>query len=422
MMYCIGGKKILYRFIEPEHKIMVLTGLSGSGKTQLYNLISKRFTEKKGIEYYCIDDNGYKTVPKLNIKTIDMVLSNFGVGSNVDDTIIVVDETSTFIKSSTAYEIAKFVNDERNATNYFIFVLRELSILSGLSVHVGEIYNILTIREHKVNDIVRTFPNYLYEGYYSIPVIKNILCEDSKSSFFFFKEYFGYTPNVNLFTSGGKDNIIKSFKDLMRNNLDNLLIVIDSCAFGLKIQKLKDMIDFDYSGKNIYILDWDCYEQYLLESSNIVDNLKENIAILEYPIYLEEVQYYNILRAHLLNYSKGGEHLPVCLDLSKRCVSNQCNYFNSCTCKVDHVYNFDRMGVYIHEPLTDRFVFQPDTNVSNKEKSEPSTEVVTALYFGNKEPGIAADTNKDVDKGTSSTNNKSDETDEQGNISDNQYT
>lgn len=358
MLYCIRNETILYQFEKPTHKVSVFTGTSGSGKSKFSELVvSLHRKNKKKISYYSIDDTGYvNKEPCLSIKSVESVLSDFAVNVSVNNTIIVIDETSEFLEYLNIRKISKFVNDERNSTNYFIFILRDLNILAGLSVPISEIYNVKVIRENKMNQIVHTFPDYFYNQYNSTPVIKNILCEDSKSSFFFFREYFGYTPNKNLFTSNGKDNIIRRLRELVRNNIDDLLIVIDSCAFGLKIQTLLDRINFTYSNKKIYLLDWKSYEYYLLQSRNITDKFG-TVTDLQEPVYQEEQQYFTILTNYLKQYSKGGDKLPKCLDLSVKCGSQDCND-GTCACPVDSKYKYNKKEVYIHNPLNN-FIFQP---------------------------------------------------------------
>ncbi len=136
---------------------------------------------------------------------------------------------------------------------------------------------------------------------------------------------------------------------------DNILVIVDSCAFGLNIFDLKKICNL-YLVKNIYILDWKSYEYYLLESKNI-----EKFQNSPEPVFMEEVYYELELKKHLLQYTKSGIEgkLPICLSLSHRCVKSDCNYFDFCSAKINDSFKYDKKSIYIHNPL-ERFQFRPN--------------------------------------------------------------
>ena len=90
------------------------------------------------------------------------------------------------------------------------------------------------------------------------------------------------------------------FHNLIAMGKDNILVIVDSCAFGLNIFDLKKMCNL-YPVKNIYILDWKSYEYYLLESKNI-----EKFQNSPEPVFMEEIYYESELKKHLLQYTKSG--------------------------------------------------------------------------------------------------------------------
>lgn len=343
MIYRLMSTRVIYEFEKPTHRFTVIIGNSGSGKSEFYRLVLayNRFPE----DIICKCNNN-----KVNLPI--QVFPNTGLtyDSKQDGSIIVIDEDCDI-----CYKIKELLKIVENSNDYFIIIFRDLKKLAALSISIK---NVCYIEHNKSANVIKPyFPNPIYSAYKDNIIINNILCEDSKSSFLFFRDYYNYNFNLNLFTSNGKDNISHKLKEMISTGLDNILVVLDSCAFGLRICELLDLIK-EYPTKKIYILDWLSYEYYLLQSANI-----KNIQDIKEPICNEERFYYEELRRHLLGYSKWDKgnknNIPDCLNLSKRCIKLQCSHFyDECTSQVNDKFSFDKKKVYLHNTL-ERFNFQP---------------------------------------------------------------
>jgi len=334
----------------PKHKVTVITGDSATGKSEFYRLVSRFNHSSSFCKYY--NEDGSPTCPIMTIERY------FSISVDNDKNIIVIDEDSEFLDKN---NISKTINLIKTSKNYFLIILRDMKKLSDLSIPIS---NINSIKHSKnLNVIEPYFPKHIYSSYKNKPIINYIICEDSKSSLLFFRDYYNFSYDNNLFTSKGKDNLSKKLQHKISAGLDNILIVLDACALGLRIYELFKTIK-DYPSKKIYILDWRSYEYYLVKSRNIKD-----IAIQQTLIYNEEKFYEDELKKHLLLYTKSGTYnknkktqndLPICLNLDKRCISIDCSYFNKCISKVDDNFSYDRKKVYIHNPL-DKFDIKPLT-------------------------------------------------------------
>ena len=141
-----------------------------------------------------------------------------------------------------------------------------------------------------------------------------------------------YFPNTEVLSSDGKDNILTKLLEILkqRQNL-SLLIIVDSCAFGLRIE---DIIYIVEQLDNVHLLLWKCFEEYLLRAPNIVSrHIKSCIFEKDYETLLKKY----------IDYQK--RSLSHCISLEDSC--NNCNKKSVCNCQV---YG-DRTSNYIHSEL-----------------------------------------------------------------------
>lgn len=343
MIGVLGTNKISYQFEKPKYKVSIITGDSGSGKTTLYDMVRAYNNNPQIIQ---LKWDGNCDLDLIYCSKNDMPYHL----TDIKNSVIVADENCALLTKVSYKELAKFVKD---SPNYFFFITRQFKKLIGISISLQSLFYIKLIGKRK-NAILPYFPNEIYKSYDKV-YVDTILCEDSKSSYLFFRDYFGFLENKNLFTASGKDSVVLQLENLVAMGKDNILVVIDSCAFGLNIFDLKKTCSL-YPVKNIYVLDWKSYEYYLLESKNI-----ERFQDSSEPVFMEEVYYESELKKHLLQYTKSGIEgkLPICLDLFHRCVKSDCNYFDFCTAKIDDSLKYDKKAIYIHNPM-ERFQFRPN--------------------------------------------------------------
>ncbi len=317
--------KLVYFKIEIKHKVTVITGHSGVGKSVLTRAIvndSGKYKKKIPSGYVCSVIYGENWMLDFKLAVNDSKdLKNVA-------RIFIFDDVD-YMK--TDYFSTLFKEDKRN---FYIFINRFISInessLGRIPYSIYSVYNLVTDgRNHWLE------PKYNFEvkpdNYYDY-----VITEDSTSGLEFLKGY-----NINVSSSKSKDNIIS----MLRSNMDLLkakkvLIFVDLASFGSCIRKV---IEFAQSNNLSvsFVPDYQCFE-YLLLTSNLVKKLKSKEMILAYSSNISNVAKFSsleklyesllsyITKNTVLHQGHGGElNVCYCIDC-KDCHKNKkkfsCNY------------------------------------------------------------------------------------------------
>ena len=163
-----------------------------------------------------------------------------------------------------------------------------------------------------------------------------IITEDSNSGYDFFLNFVGGRKDICLSASGNSG--IVSILERLNVVGKNILIVIDSAAFGPHIEKLYKYIQNDFSDNTYRLLAPECFEHLLLKSAmfhnnkevqNILFNTSASVDSEEY--FSWEIFFTELLEKVTLNtpaqYNK--KRLNSCYK-ADCCIENpKCNFFIS---------------------------------------------------------------------------------------------
>lgn len=310
-------------------KVNLLQGDSATGKSCLAEICSEA---ERGVAGTLVSE-GYN----FHVITADTSrLCNIDI-QGWSDTLIIMDEESPFL-SQKGDIIQSVIN---STSNKFLIISRDKK-LNFLSIPIYAIWSIHNSgRYNNIKMRYKDIPNLSFQVF-----VNTVLLEDSKSSYFLFRDYFN---GLNICSAKGKDNVYNELKRILLENKDqSILVVIDSCAYGLAYEGLKHLLDLN---ANVYLLSWKCYEEYILRSSNF-NGVELNPDMQESD--------YEVLLGSLITYNK--QKVSKCITLKNKC--SECKNYKDCMYKV-HV---SRRENYIHSEL--KYL-----STEKEEKMDNSSEV-----------------------------------------------
>lgn len=313
----IKTARLEYRF-EINGKYTIIQGDSGTGKTTFYSLVSAMYNEPKSVQ----NISGELLVP-VGIDADESVLKKY------EGKILVLDENCTLFKK---YNIATLFKDSKN---YFIIINRSIETLGYLPIHVDNIFYMKT--SGKFHTLVRMYERFEVTELGGLDVI---ITEDKKSGYLFFEDmlrrYDIKSSNIILEPAYGdkddrlKDNkagnskIVRSIQFHIDNGMKDIFVVYDASAFGAYIDLLRDLINANIGKINIYVLDWNSFEGYILGSK--LFNEHYDLEDLDFNSESLEQFMTDRLSEKLEGYSKKCLHKCLCVD---RCI----NCKNATGCK-----------------------------------------------------------------------------------------
>lgn len=296
MQVNVKNSRIHYQ-LELDHRITIITGNSGTNKTQLCAMVNKNSpTTYMSHKMRVITDTVWELLQVNNIFA--------------DDIIYLVDED---FKSMQTKEFADFV---KNTNNYFILIFRDK--LPDIP------YGIDNIKELKKQGRLRILKNHFDLCKYYEPLdAEQAIIEDSTSGYNFFRELL----NIPIISSYGKDNIIKKLEEL---NHKKLLIIVDECGFGHNIEAIRN--ECMKCANNYQLLGYQSFEEYLCTALGInTEEVKTNKCTNEEVFYEELIKDYTE-KNYGKKYNKKADYN--CFDTCYRITcdkrsSNKCNITQS---------------------------------------------------------------------------------------------
>ena len=313
----IKTNRLEYKF-EISGKYTVIQGDSATGKTTFFELVSAMYNEPKSAQ----NVSGTKLVPISSTDDDSVLQKHSGV-------VFVLDEFCRLFKNKNISNLL------RDSNNYFIIINRDEKTLGYLPIHVDNIFYMKT--SGKYHTIERLYDRYSID---SIDNLDTIITEDKKSGYLFIKDMLSIyniedcgillEPSLgdakdrsNIKKTSSASKIVKSMEYHIDNGRSNILIIYDASAFGAYINSLDFFIKGNNNRANIYVLDWESFEWYILGSK--VYN--EHYSLQDLDCNVESLEQFSTLKLSdkIERYSK--DYLNKCLRRS-RC--NNCKKGSGC--------------------------------------------------------------------------------------------
>ncbi len=266
----ISNRKAKFKF-DLFRNITVVKGLSGTGKTTLYNMINDYYREGKA--------SGINVSSEHNL----VVLSDSDWMNQLKKTknsIVFIDEGAKYLTSK------DFASVIKKTDNYYVIFNREE--LHQLPISVEEIYTIKTSgKYHVLEKLYKVEEGHVYSSKKKkIRLYDVIITEDSKSGFQFYKSYFKDT-GIKVETSRANTSI---YSWLLENMDKKILVIADGAAFGAEMDKIMKLQA--QKPENIKVCLPESFEWLILNSGIIKE--KELVNILLNPSdYIESKDYFS---------------------------------------------------------------------------------------------------------------------------------
>ncbi len=228
----IGDTRIRYR-IEIYGKYSVIAGDSGTGKTTLFELIQDYNDNPKLVK--CRSDLPLVAIDR---RAKDEILREY------EDCLLVMDEDCRLLKQ---YNVASLLQE---SNNYFLIISRKN--MNWLPLSVDNYYKL----EYKngINYNIPKYKRHLKEEFFRVA---QIVTEDQESGRKFFEEYF---TNIPVSSAHSKSELVDYLEKKQFEG--KTLVVYDAAAFAYEMERMQRYME----GKNIEILDWECFEHFILKS------------------------------------------------------------------------------------------------------------------------------------------------------------
>lgn len=228
----IGDTRIRYR-IEIYGKYSVIAGDSGTGKTTLFELIQDYNDNPKLVK--CKSDLPLVAIDR---RAKEEILREY------NNCLLVMDEDCRLLKQ---YNVASLLKESKN---YFLIISRKN--MNWLPLSVDNYYKLEY--ENGINYNIPKYKRNLKEEFFRVA---QIVTEDQESGRRFFEEYFSDIP---VSSAHSKSELVDY---LVKQDFEGkTLVVYDAAAFAYEMERMQRYIE----GKNIEILDWECFEHFILKS------------------------------------------------------------------------------------------------------------------------------------------------------------
>lgn len=290
----------------------------GTGKTTFYSLISNLAGEDKVAQ----------NVSGTKIYAVPNDFDSFRI-ENYSGYVLVLDEFCSLFRKSNIASILQGSN------NYFILINRNLSELGYLPLHVDSIFTMKT--SGKFHTLEKMYSRFIVGVMQKVDVV---ITEDTKSSYLFIKDMLdsynsdilvtpAYGDEVDLAIQtrrgsggGSASKIHRTMQRFAKSGKRDIFVVYDASAFGCYVD-LINLVIREYPDVNFYILDWDSFEYYILNSKLIRGSVTYKDVDYTYESFEQFCT--DKLKEFIPAYTKS--KLPLCLKVSG-CVS--CKHTNDC--------------------------------------------------------------------------------------------
>lgn len=318
-------KNLTYCYdITLNSKFTIISGDSGVGKTNLVSLANLYKEQVLGVT----------CTPTLNIETNIDDLIDIKKHTN---TLFILDEDSKIFRDALFFEKAKQLM--KQSDNLYIFITRK-----KLNLPVPENSYMCLSYEPKTR-INRTvlIKNKLHNELNISNKFLTII-EDSKSGYLFIKEYYEkYKIEQTIVTAKGIGNLAAKIEECISKGNRHFNVIYDYFGSGQFIQHIMYIIN-KYPTCEFNIIDWLCFEHYLLCSNNLKSLLSENTEKLK-NVYLNNAEEFcERLLSSNLHYSKRAFEKS-CFTLKSICKA--CPDYQVCNYSVN-----DRADNYTHSYLS----------------------------------------------------------------------
>lgn len=283
----VKNRRLQYKFTIYRN-ITIIKGDSATGKTTLIDMIQS-YQENA-------EASGVSVISKCNC--VVLTANNWELNlSAINNSIVFIDEGNPFINSTA------FAHAVKESSNYFVIASR--NNLFTLPYSITEIYGIKNISANKYQETKRLYSSFynLYErNTNSIIKPELVIVEDSKSGYQFFKNICDKFK-IPCISSAGKSKI---YSEIIKNPVDNILIIADGAAFGAEIENIISLMKI----KNLGIYLPESFEWLILKSGLIKENNIDKI--LENPSdYIDSQKYFSweLFFTDLLKKSTNGTYL-----------------------------------------------------------------------------------------------------------------
>lgn len=216
-----------------ETKYLILTGDSGNGKSTLVNLVERYSNHQQIAE--CLGDKNVSGLLRLSD------LDTRGM-------IYFIDENNQFLWDK---NISKLLN---HSDNYFVIVTRDRKI-SQVKLPLDAFVQIVVSNNGFYHTIRPLYPKT--EQIYTVGDL--VVCEDKGSG----REFLQKVLNTEVISAGGDKRIGVTLRKLGKKEYT---IVYDRAGIGYAYQD--QLVYLKHLGIGVVSeIDWDCFEAYILESS-----------------------------------------------------------------------------------------------------------------------------------------------------------
>lgn len=292
----IKTARLEYKF-EINGKYTVIKGDSGTGKTSFYELAESITNHSKAVQNI--------SGAKLIAVPVNFEMFKFDAYT---DCIFVIDESCSIFKR---YDVATIL---QNSDNYFIIINRSMK-LGYLPIHVDNVFYIKT--SGKFHTLERLYQRFCMNDFKNIDTI---ITEDHRSGYLFVKDllsifhlnhiiiepaYGSEEDRKKAGNKAGASKIAKSIEYYAEKGRKDIVVIYDACAFASYVDLLLETIR-KYNNINIYVLDWESFEGYILESKMF--QMKFSLKNLDYSYESLEQFLTEKISEKLKGYSKDKLH------------------------------------------------------------------------------------------------------------------
>lgn len=263
-------------YLKIEHKITVIVGLSGTGKS----IMHRALTDGNAATRVVVSDSRYQVEYLQSREYAENVI---GSGVFKGYRIYLIDEGKLNVDNDIARAIqysanAYFIITSRtdlNMLNFDMFAVKELETQSN-GVTVLKDY-MRTCKEDRVNSVYKS--------------INSSVIEDRGKALQWFSKLFKTIEITRDSAVGGKEKVCAKLVEKLESTEGQVLVIFDACSFGSCIKEFKGIMEV-FSNRIMVLSDYRSWE-YLMLCSNMFNN-----KFVEYGISIpmfEERYYENLL-------------------------------------------------------------------------------------------------------------------------------
>lgn len=222
----ISNKRLEYRLVL-DHKITIIKGQSGSGKTSLINLIARNQGQEDKSALRIYNPRAVGLAVFTGATDWDLELSR------LNNTVVLIDESVDYVYSK-GFQMAV-----ADADCYFVICSRS-GQFNNMPYSISSIYELKSAKNGERSTLTQMYR--LYEVVASEIDADVVICEDTNSG----HEFYSVMLESDVISACGNGNVVNT----IRNNLaDNMTVIVDGAAYGGFVEQTLRLLHTIKNGK-----------------------------------------------------------------------------------------------------------------------------------------------------------------------------